>query len=243
MEIERALEGLGLTKNETKTYLALLSTGPTTSGAIISTSGLYRPAVYEALDRLIAKGLVSFVMKNNRKHFEAAEPERLVDLVEEMKRKVRDAVPELKKLSSFDRKGEATTLFLGVRGIRGVLDSLLEELKEGGEYVDFGVSGRFRDVMGPYWDAWQKSKQEMRVVSRCIFDESLRESRLIEDYYGKARFVPRRFHCPSDTMVYGEKVVIFIWNAKPPTAIVIRDAETSKGYLNLFNWMWKNAAR
>ncbi len=243
MEIETSLERLGLTKNEAKTYLALLSTGPTTSGAVISKSGLYRPAVYEALDRLMAKGLVSFVMKNNRKHFEAADPERLGDLADEMMQEVHNAIPELKKLPSFDMKGEATTLFLGVRGIRSVLDSLLEELKGGGEYVDFGVSGRFREVMGPYWDAWQKSKREMRVLSRCIFDENIRESRLLKDYQGKARFVPREFYCPSDTMVYGEKVVIFVWNAKPPTVIVIRDADTSKGYLNLFNWMWKNAKK
>lgn len=243
MGVEKTLGKLGLTQNEIKVYLALLATGSTTSGAVIRESELHRPRVYEALDRLISRGLASFVIKNNRKHFEASAPERLNDIVEGMRRDVREAVPELKKISNSERKGEATTLFLGVRGIRSVLDSLLEELNSGGEYADFGVGGRFREVMGPYWDVWQKSKVEQRITSRCIFNERLRGSKLLRDYRGKARFVPEEYHCPSDTMIYKDKIILFIWNANPPTAVLIRDAETARGYMNVFNWMWKNAKK
>jgi predicted transcriptional regulator len=243
MTVERTLEELGLTQNEIKVYLALLSTGQTASGVVVARSGLHRPAVYSALERLVSRGLASFVKKNNRKHFEAAEPERLNDIIEGMRRDVHEAVPELKKISNFEKEGEATTLFSGVRGIRSVLDSLLEELKGGGEYADFGVGGRFREVMGPYWDVWQKSKVEMKVRSRCIFNEKLRGSKLLRDYRGKSRFVPEKYHCPSDTMIYKDRIILFIWDANPPTAVLIRDAETAKGYMNVFNWMWKNASR
>jgi predicted transcriptional regulator len=243
MTVERTLEELGLTQNEIKVYLALLSTGQTTSGVVVARSGLHRPAVYSALERLVSRGLASFVKKNNRKHFQASEPDRFNDIIEGMRRDVREAVPELKKISNFEKEGEATTLFLGVRGIRSVLDSMLQELKGGGRYDDFGVGGRFREVMGPYWDFWQKSKVELGITSRCIFNENLRGSKLLKDYRGKARFVPKKYHCPSDTMIYNDKIVLFIWNAKPPTAVLIRDSETAKGYFNVFNWMWKNAKR
>lgn len=237
-----ALEKMGLTVNETKAYLALLRTGSTSSGPLVEKTGLHIPRVYDALRGLQHKGLVSYVMKNKKKFFEAASPERFMDLLKEQEKEFEGVLPELRKLErSAELKPEPATVFSGVRGLRTVLDSVLEELEGGGEYVDFGVSGLFRKTMGPYWDIWQRTKKERGIRSRCIFDEKVKGSEIEMEYYGEARFVPGRFHCPSDTMIFKDKIVVFAWTAEPPTAVVIRDAATANGYKNIFEWMWKNA--
>jgi len=242
-KIGDVLEAFGLTANECKVYLALLQLGSTSTGALIEKTGLHVPRVYDALRGLQHKGLASYVIKNNKKYFEAASPARFLDLLEEREKSLRAILPQLIAIEKGrEAKPEPATVFKGVRGLRSVLDSILEELKGGGEYVDFGVSGLFRKIMGPYWDVWQKTKKEWRIRSRCLFDESLRGTQLVKDYIGKARFVPKRFYCPSDTMVFGEKIVIFAWTADPPTAVVIRDAPTAQGYKRIFEWMWRNAA-
>lgn len=241
-KLEGALEKMGLTVNGTKTYLALLCIGATSSGALVEKTGLHIPRVYDALRGLMHKGLVSYVMKNKKKIFEAAPPDRLMDLLKEQEREFAVVLPELRKLErSTEAKPEPATIFSGVRGLRTVLDSVLEEVRGGGEYVDFGVSGLFRKTMGAYWDIWQKMKKERRIRSRCIFDEKVRGSDIEKEYYGKARFAPSRFFCPSDTMIFRDKVVIFAWTAEPPTAVVIKDAATAHGYKNIFEWMWRNA--
>lgn len=243
-KVEDALLNLGLTQNETKVYLALLELGSTTTGALISRTGLHVPRVYDALRGLVRKGLTSFVIKNKKKHFEAADPERFIDLLKEKEKMFNESLPALRKLKlSAELQFEAATIFKGKRGLRTVLDSMLSELANGEEYLDFGVSGIFRQVMGIYWDRWQEMKKISKVNSRVIFDEKLRGSQLVSDYIGKYRFVPSKYFCPSDTMIYNDKIVIFAWTADPPTAVLIRDASTAKGYRNIFELMWSKAKR
>ena len=71
------LKECGLTNNETGVYLALLQTGSISVNSIAEKSGLHRQAVYDALDRLLEKGFVNFVIKNNKKHFQAIHPEKI----------------------------------------------------------------------------------------------------------------------------------------------------------------------
>ena len=59
------LESVGLTKSEAKVYLALLELGSSSKGPIVKRSGVASSKVYELLDKLIAKGLVSIVVKAN----------------------------------------------------------------------------------------------------------------------------------------------------------------------------------
>src|SRR3989338_10355313 len=89
------LEELGLTHNEARTYTALLEIGETTTGAIVKKTGLHRVLIYDALERLIKKGLASFVIKENRKYFQATDPNRLLDFLKEKEEIAKSLLPEL----------------------------------------------------------------------------------------------------------------------------------------------------
>ena len=65
--IKEALLGLGLTSNETEIYLVLLNWGELSVNEIGSKSGLHRQVCYDALDRLVEKGFISFLINNNKK--------------------------------------------------------------------------------------------------------------------------------------------------------------------------------
>ena len=60
--IKEALLGLGLTSNETEIYLVLLNWGELSVNEIGSKSGLHRQVCYDALDRLVEKGFISFLI-------------------------------------------------------------------------------------------------------------------------------------------------------------------------------------
>ena len=59
-----------LAKNESKLYLSLLELGSASATQLIQKSGLHRAVVYDILERLIEKGLASFVIKGRKKYFE-----------------------------------------------------------------------------------------------------------------------------------------------------------------------------
>ena len=58
------LVNLGLTEGEAKVYTALLGTGSSTVGPIVKASGVASSNIYDILERLIEKGLVSFIIKS-----------------------------------------------------------------------------------------------------------------------------------------------------------------------------------
>src|SRR3989344_9572014 len=98
MEAEKILEGIGLTKNEIKIYLALLKLGQTTSWSIIKETGVHTSKVYYGLQRLLDKGLASYVIISNTKHFAATDPSRLLDFLDDKKRTIEDQEKEIKKI-------------------------------------------------------------------------------------------------------------------------------------------------
>ena len=75
------LKSAGLTDNESKIYLALIDLGPSLAGQISRKTGMYRRSVYDTIEMLIEKGLVSYILQNNRKIFQAANPERLLQII------------------------------------------------------------------------------------------------------------------------------------------------------------------
>ena len=71
------LEQIGLSKNEIKVYFALLELDQSSATPIIKKSNIPYSKLYQTLDKLLGKGLVSFVIKNNVKYFQANTPDNL----------------------------------------------------------------------------------------------------------------------------------------------------------------------
>ena len=245
MQYLEALSSAGLTDAEAKVYLALLQSGSTPAGSIVKKSGLHRATTYQALSRLMEKGLASAVIKGKKRYFSASEPQRLLDSLRERQEYVAQSIPQLSNLTKANQSKQEVSVYSGVKGIRTALDSMLGELGSGGEYFDFGVSGLFMDVMGPYWHLFQKRKQRQRIRSRVIFDESVKQRKpaLLRGYFGSCRFHPQRNASLTDTMIYRDAVILLIWTATPPIAIVIRNADNAKSYRNKFELMWRAASR
>ncbi len=104
MDVLTILEDIGLTRNEIKVYLALLSLGSTTSGPLIKQTGLHTSKVYDSLERLSEKGIVSHYLEDNSKHFKAVDPVRLKDFLAEKKKKITQQEAEIMKITKDEKR-------------------------------------------------------------------------------------------------------------------------------------------
>jgi predicted transcriptional regulator len=242
-ELAQGLSGAGIGGNEARVYVALLITGLATSGRIASEAKLNHTRAYEALDRLRQKGLVSYVIKNNVRNFKAAEPDAILGMMRQKEERLQEIAAELSALRKEEQVKPTAMVYEGKPGLKMLLNIILDSSSNGGEYLDFGVSGQFKRTMGVYWEVWQRRKRKEGVKSRVIFDEGVRGTELAKEYIGEARFIDSKYHCPSDTFIFGECIAIFVWTAKVPTAILIKDRITSRGYHNVFEWMWANSKK
>lgn len=247
MNEKDVLEELGLSEAETKVYLALLDAGETLVGPIIKASGLHRGTTYQILQRLKEKGLASSVIKGKKQHFVAADPARLMDALREKERYLEEILPSLNAKIRSSKEKQEVTVYSGARGIRSALEKQLEELTPGGTYYDFGVSGLLAEVMGNSWyvNTWGMKKKENGIKSYVIFDERVRQKKTDAylGYVGKARYHPKQYTSLTDTMIYRDTVILLIWTAKPPLAVVIKNRDNAQSYKNQFKLMWKMAKK
>ena len=243
-EIE-VLEKLGLSETEAKVYLTLIETGSTLAGPIIKKTGLHRGTTYQILQRLKEKGLVSSVVKGKKQYFQASDPEILMNILREKQEELSKIFPILKTKSESSKEKQEIIVYEGVKGIRAVMDKMLGELNPKGEYYDFGVSGLFGEIMKEYWDLWQKQKKRYKIKSHIIFNAELKKKnpKLIKDYYGEIKFHQKEYSSITDTIIYKDKVILLIWTAKPPIAVVIKNKDNAESYKNQFKFMWKYARK
>ena len=142
MDIEYSLQELGLTKNESKVYLALIEIGTTTTSKIIKQVGINTSKVYESLERLLKKGLVSYTLIKNKKHWQAEDPKSLIEYIDieqvELNKKKLASENVINQLNSIRTipKDNASTykIFEGIKGIKAAREHVLEILKPGDTY-------------------------------------------------------------------------------------------------------------
>lgn len=241
------LEKAGLTKNEIKVYLALLETGESTSGPLIKAIGINSSKVYESLERLQKKGLVSYVKKANKKYFKATEPERLLDYAEEKKRQFEEEKTEIQKilpeLKSRQKKSkeeqQEATIYQGLKGYRTLLENMLNELKPNGTYLAF-ASGMLKEILGDYWFIFQKKKKEYGIKARCLWDiKVIKQKDYLKEYYGTGRFISKgAYVSPVDLWIYNDKIIQVSYTTKPIFAVLIRSKGLSQSYRELFENLW-----
>ena len=91
------MKELGLNKSESNVYLKLLETGSCKAGRLAKETGFNRTTVYKALEKLIEKGLVGFVVKENRRYFQASDPRNLLNNIEKEEEKLKRKKESIKK--------------------------------------------------------------------------------------------------------------------------------------------------
>src|SRR3989344_6756812 len=130
---------IGLTEGESKVYLALSELGSSTVGPIVNKSQVAYSNIYDILNRLIDKGIVSFIIKDKTKYFQAASPSNLIlyldkkqeEIIKE-KEALRKIIPDLEKLQEMKTRQEAE-IFLGKKGLRTAYEKLSKEVIKGDE--------------------------------------------------------------------------------------------------------------
>lgn len=236
MDIKK-LEDAGFNKNEAKVYLALLNTGASQAGKISKESQINRTTIYDTLERLIEKGLVTFVVEANKKVFSPVSPRQILDRLKQTEKSFQEILPELSTTFEESKDREESSLFKGRKGIRSILQDILNCK----EYVAFGSSGKFLEVMKHDFELFQKQKRISNIKARVILSESSRNTEQVRSAYARFKYIPNQFSSPTTTFVYSQKTAIIIWG-DTPIATLISSKEVANSYKRYFDLLWKKAA-
>jgi sugar-specific transcriptional regulator TrmB len=245
----KILEKIGLTGNEIKIYLALLELGSVKAGEIIKKTKLHRSRVYDNLDRLIEKGIVSYVIKANRRYFEATPPENLIsfmekkeDEIKEDKEKVKKMIPELDALRILSKAEQDVTLFKGYKGIQSALGYLLKAKEI------FSLGGYSEDAEGLKYclkfmlPRIHAERIKRKIPIKFVFPKGSkkRADELKKLSYTKVRLLDDKFASLTGIQIFDENVLIILWSINP-IAILIKSKEIADSYKQYFDYLWNQS--
>lgn len=236
------LEDLGLTQAEIKVYIALLSLGTSSAGIILEKSGLQNSVVHRALNSLIEKGLISYILEGKKKVYQATNPENFHDFIEDKRKRFDEILPKLKEKQKFAKKITFGEIFKGKRGINQMYITLLNS--GGKEYNTFGGGSEVTyNVMGEnWWKSLHTKRIAKKIPCRQVFDETIRKfgNELNKRPLTKIRFLPKEYAQLQETIIIGEYVGIGIFTENP-YGILIKDKVVAEGYRKQFEIMWNKA--
>jgi sugar-specific transcriptional regulator TrmB len=229
-----SLTSAGLTENESKVYLALIDLGPSLAGQIARKTGMHRRTVYDTTEMLIKKGLVGYILKNNRRLFQASNPERILDIIKEKENLLEPLIKQLGEKFVSTKEKEETNFYKGKEGLKTVFEDQLNSK----EILILGASPLAYETLEFYFKWYDKTRKEKKIHARIIATDR----RISRIPLAEIRYLPEKYANPVSVNIYGDKTAIILW-ASQPYAIVIKSPEVAKGYRNYFELMWKMGRR
>lgn len=231
------LEKLGLQESDIKVYLSLLKRGLSTATQIAKHTELNRSHTYDKLDLLLKKGLISFVIKNNVKYFQASNPEKILDYISEMQKEIKDIIPALNKIQIKPESKTSVELYQGNEGMKTVFKDVI---RKGKDYYVFGEEGKFQETFPIFIQQLLRDVKGLKLNEYLLSKESQRNKILTIPNNTKIKYLPDRFFSPVMTTVYGDNIAIFIWS-DPLFTILIKDKNVAESFKSYFDLLWEIA--
>jgi sugar-specific transcriptional regulator TrmB len=250
MDLE-LLEDIGLTKSEIKVYISLIEIGSSSVGPIVSKAKIASSKIYEILDKLADKGLVTTFMQDHVKHFKPVNPKRLMDYLETKKQELnkkedelKELLPQLNQLYSEKEQEFEVEVFKGYKGVYNALMEMIGTLKKGEEHLVMG--GGDTPTTNPrtrlFFENIHQKRSEKGIKLRIIFNEIRRKS------YKNMSIFPHTnpryidFGMPSTINIYGDTTILLTMSPVP-AGIRIKDKNITASYKKYFERMWKMAKK
>jgi len=177
MQKEHILSALGLSKNESMVYLALLELSPALVSHIAKHTSLHRPTIYNALRRLKDMNLVTITPSGKQKRYVAESPDKLRLLYEKFAHDFNDILPILNRTYSTRSKRPLIKFLEGKKGIKFVFEDIVRTLKKGQVYYRY--SSRKDTTRGEDYlpDDYRQIRDAKKIQRFVITSEPLKQEK------------------------------------------------------------------
>ena len=240
----KILSEIGLSHNEAKIYETLVNLGTASVNKLSVESNVHRRNVYDSIDKLIKKGLVTEEFISGTRFVRAIHPSRLLDIIREKEAKVNSILPALQ--TKFEKKlaKEEAVIYRGIEGFKNYLADILKV----NEPVYFiGAKAFWLDERLKYFiPKFDKQRIKQGIYFKHIFDWEVKTMapEILKLKLNEFKFFPREYSSSMAVDIFGDRVVTF-YGISPgrlpeePVQFTVVSQKIADGYRKYFNFMWK----
>jgi len=241
MDVKDALRAFGLSNNESSVYLAALKLGTSPAQRIAGEAGLLRTTTYEILKALVEKGIVSYIIKEGIRNFEAADPKRLLELLKERHDILQKALPDLSAMKESVIEKPSIEVYEEKEGLRTILDDLLKSGCK--KYKVIGNNSKFRESLSFYVESFIQKRLEKNIACEFIAEEG-RETKELQKNDRKVKRITKTLRkldkANAEIFIYEDRVAIFTLVKDHPIGILIKEKNISLLFDIIFNAISKS---
>lgn len=234
------LKEIGLSNGEIEVYSAVLNLGISNLNKIQEKTGIERRNIYDVLNKLIEKGLVSYTIEKGKRTYQCTHPDKLLEEIKKKENSLKELenqIPDIKTLFSAKKPGIRAEVFRGNESIKALMDEMLE-YKE--TYWIGGNSGIEKTSLNFWFKHWMTRRIEGK---RWLYDlsdygtslENIKSSK--KDYYEK-QWLPKNLSSPMNVAIFGDKVAQILWSDQS-FAFVLESKEIKESFMKYFEYFWK----
>ncbi len=245
---QETLEKLGLSPNEAKIYETLVEHGEMGVSQVTSLAQVHRRNAYDAIRRLIDKGLCFEILSAKENIYNAVDPGKLSELVADQQLEVDKILPDLMK--KFNRRvaGEEAYIYRGYEGQKNIWREILRVSKD--VYIIGAKAQWFDPKLDASRAAFYRETKRKKIKFHLLYDAEIKTKlpTFAHDYPGlmEHRYLPKESSSTAIIVTFGDYVVMYagvgILKMSDNTVFfVIKSAELAEGYRAWFKNMWEQS--
>lgn len=234
------LTDLGLSENESKVYLSMLSLGSATIMSISKASGVKRTTVYNILEGLNEKGLSRVDIKGFKKLYVAENPNKLENILERKKDKLKNLFPELESLYNLKGGESFIKYYEGSESIKNLHFDLIDEIEHNADYLVIGDPDRWEDINKTFSKEFIKKRNKIKLNTRMILvssDTAKKYKEFEKNFQEEIKLLPKDSKLETNLIITPSKIVIQQM-ISPIVAVTIENKSIIRMHTELFNIIW-----
>jgi sugar-specific transcriptional regulator TrmB len=240
------LRSVGLSEGEIKVYQALLDLGSSPLNKIHERVGIERRNIYDILNKLIERGLVTYITENKKRSYNLAHPSKLISYLQEKesalertKHAVEAQLPTLLAQFSAVQPSINAEVYRGAEGMKAAWDDMLT-----GKDIHWIGAGRYMPKQYPHYFAnWNKQRVKKKIKIHNILRFELKREISSPYELETMRFLPKDFSGnPTVIGIWGNKVGNFLFG-KDLFVFVIESKDLAENYRRYHEYLWNNVAK
>ncbi len=247
-EFQEILAKIGLTVQESNVYLALLTLQEAKTGVLCKETKIASSNIYNILDSLIKRGLVSYRVQNNIKIFMPSNPETLNELfkekqskIEEERKQIQELVNKLKIKKIAEEPQSNYKYYEGISGIKGMWHEINSLLNKNSVERIYGAKKQSFEKMVGFYDEHHKIRNKLNVKAKILCPaefKSLGNKR--KNKNTQVKFEELRNEAEwgiIDDLVYLQYII-----TKNPRGFLIKDKIFAETLKDTFDKIWNKAS-
>ncbi len=239
MDTEQVLKEYGLSEKEVKVYVAILPLGSINLQEIGKRIDLPRTTIYNTLNYLVSKGLVSYITKKGVRFYEAADPNKLMEKLNEKKELLNSILPGLESLKKTIKESSSVEVFQGSKGLFTILSDIVKKKQQTYYFGSYSLS---KEILKHQPEHFRTIRLDRKIPAKIVIDK-YEELMFHKKEYKKItemRFNDSLKDFPCMIFIYGKKVALYTLK-KDLIGMIIYNEQVAEAMKLIFDMYWVNS--